>query len=233
MSRVSKILSGIAKSGRIAGAYLFIGPPGAGKKAAAEEFGVDLKCQKQDLIVIQPQGTGLKIDQIRDLQAWTRFGPTAGKYLLTIVEKADTLTAQAAAAFLKTLEEPAPGVVFILLVERADKLPATIASRCQRIVFPEPLADWQEDPAKQEYYEELKNIRKTGLPELIKLAVKLEKEKDKIEDLLYDLAHFVQYKMTDAKRTRVILDTLRFIKRRANLKLALSNMCLKLGAANG
>ena len=54
MSRVSKILTGIAKSNRVAGAYLFIGPPGAGKKAAAEEFGQDLKCVKQDLITIAP-----------------------------------------------------------------------------------------------------------------------------------------------------------------------------------
>jgi len=232
MTRVEKILAGIAKSDRVAGAYLFIGPPGAGKKAAAEEFAADLKCQKQDLIVIAPTGTTLKIDQIRDLQSWTRFGPTDGKYLLTIVEKADTMSAPAAAAFLKTLEEPAPGVVFVLLAERDYKLPPTILSRCQRIVFPEPDVAWQEDPTKQEYYEQLKVIRKARIPELIKLAVRLEKEKDRIEDLLYDLAHFVRYKMSDAKRARVILDTLRFIKRRANLKLALNNMCLKLGEVN-
>jgi hypothetical protein len=67
------------------------------------------------------------------------------------------------------------------------------------------------------------------MPELFKLSAALEKEKERIEDLLYDLSYSVRH---DARSARIILDTLRFIKRRANLKLSLDVMCLKLGSKN-
>ncbi|MFH1347650.1 MAG: hypothetical protein ABIH22_03065, partial [Candidatus Margulisiibacteriota bacterium] len=86
MSRVKKILEGIAKSGRVCGAYLFLGPPGTEKKETAEEFVSLLECAKQDRFIVAPSGTSIKIDQIRELQTWVRYGPSAGKYLVTIVE---------------------------------------------------------------------------------------------------------------------------------------------------
>jgi len=135
MSRVENILKGIAKSDRVAGAYLFLGPPGPEKKEAAEFFTGVLGCPKQDVVSVAPSGATFKIDQVRELQEWTKYGPSAGKYLIAIVDQADALTDQAAAAFLKTLEEPAPGVVFVLLADREDKIPATILSRCQKITL--------------------------------------------------------------------------------------------------
>lgn len=232
MSRVKKILKGIVESDRVAGAYLFLGPPGVGKEETAEEFAQLLESKKQDKIVISPTGASLKIDQVRELQKWVRFGPSASKYLIAIVEAADTLTDQAAAAFLKTLEEPAPGVVFVLLVERADKLPGTILSRCQKIVFSEKRETWQPNQDFNAFYDEMKSIKNKGWVELLQLSARLEKEKERIDELLYDLVHFVRYKMGDTAAARIILDTLRYIKRRANLKLSLDIMCLRLGANN-
>ena len=232
MSRVKNILEGIAKSGRVAGAYLFVGPPGAGKKESARAFAQILRCAKQDIFVIAPGGKSLKIDQVRDLQALVRYGPSAGPYLAVIVEKADTLTDQAAAAFLKTLEEPAPGVVFILLAERGDRIPATIASRCQKLVFSERTGEWNPDGVLNPFYEEIRSIRTKSVPERFKLSSRMEKERERIDEVLYDLSYFMRYELSDAPGARIVLDTLRFIKRRANLKLALDIMCLKLGEAN-
>ena len=224
MSRIKKILDGIVKSDRVAGAYLFVGPPGISKKEAAEDFCDQLGCKKQDRFVISPSGASLKIDQIRDLQTAVRYGPSASRYLVAIIEGADKLTDQASAAFLKTLEEPAPGVVFVLLAERRDKLLPTILSRCQRIIFPEESGEWKRGQANS-FYPDLQDIKKTKPLELSK---KMEKEKKKIEELLYDLVHFSRYELCDISSARIILDTLRYIKRRANLKLALDVMCLRL-----
>lgn len=233
MSRVETILAGIAGSDRVAGAYLFLGPPGPEKKAAAEYLTGVLGCPKQDIVFVAPSGATFKIEQVRELQEWTKYGPSAGKYLVVIVDQADTLTDQAAAAFLKTLEEPAPGVVFILLADREDKIPATIISRCQRLIFPEPAQQWQQKPANSQLYGEIKGVRKLSRLELFKLAARLEKEKERLEELLYDLAHFVRHELLDSGATRVILEALYRLKRRANARLVLDLMCLKLAQAGG
>ncbi len=226
--RIQKILEGITRTQRIAGAYIFSGPPGAGKKEAAAEFTRLLECKEQDIFNIVPDGASLKIDQIRELQSWVRFGPSAGAYLTAIIEGADTLTDEAAGAFLKTLEEPPPGVVFILIVEREDRLPDTIHSRCQRIVFPETMEEWTPSPEFSSFHEELKKIKGAPLLALFQFSARLEKEKEKLEEILYDLVHCARHELADTHCARVILDTVRFLKRRANVKLALDVMCLKM-----
>jgi DNA polymerase III delta prime subunit len=227
MSRAVTILEKIARGGRVAGAYLFTGASLEEKKAAAEKFSDLLACAKQDKMIISPAGQSLKIDQIRELQTWVRFGPSAGKFLTVIVERADALTDEAAAAFLKTLEEPAPGVVFILLSEREDKLPATILSRCQKIIFGDTMVEWQ--PGDNPFYEDLAAIKDKKSIERLALATRLEADKEKMEERLYDLSYYARYKLEDVQSARVILDTLRGLKRRANARLALDVMCLKMG----
>ncbi|MFA6549082.1 MAG: ATPase, partial [Candidatus Margulisiibacteriota bacterium] len=68
MSRAVTILEKIARGGRVAGAYLFVGGPAEEKRAAAEKFADLLGCVKQDRFTIAPDGQSLKIDQIRELQ---------------------------------------------------------------------------------------------------------------------------------------------------------------------
>lgn len=232
MSRTKNILAGIAKSDRVAGAYLFVGPPGVGKRAEAEAFADQLQCKKQDKLLLVPDGASFKIDQVRELQTWVRYGPSASRYLLVIIDQADTITGPAAAAFLKTLEEPAPGVVFILLAEREDKIPKTVISRCQKIIYSEKAEEWQLEPGFASFYEELKKVNKKNCLELFEFSGVLEKEKEGIEALLYSLSHFARHRLSNVHYARVILDTLRHIKRKANLRLALNIMCLKLGAAH-
>src|SRR3989339_616619 len=189
MPRVEKILNGISSSGRVAGAYLFLGTPIAKTKAAAEKLAGLLACAKQDQIFIAPDGATLKIDQIRELKDWVKFGPSAGKHLIVVVEGVDNLTDQAAAAFLKTLEEPAEGVLFVLLAEREDKILPTIQSRCQKIIFPDEVAGWQPKADFESYYQIL---RQKSVVQLLKFSSELAKEKERVEEILYDLSYFAR-----------------------------------------
>jgi DNA polymerase III subunit delta' len=77
----------------------------------------------------------LRICQIRRVEHLLALSPYAGRHRVAIIDAADTLHTEAANAFLKTLEEPPAGAVIILLVERDDRLPETIRSRCQRLPF--------------------------------------------------------------------------------------------------
>ncbi len=228
-ARTQKILKNIAANGRIASAYMFLGPPQSGKKAAAESFSETLKCSKQDKFVLSPDGASIKIHQIKDLQSMVRYGPAISPYFVVIIEKADSLTDQAVAALLKTLEEPPGGVVFVLLVEREDKIPATIHSRCQKVIFSETVVSWQKKEDWEAFYKALGQIQNKRKNECLLLAKELASHKDEIEEMLYDLAYFSRYSLLKEKFARIILDTVRFIKRRANLKVALDVMCLRLG----
>jgi len=77
----------------------------------------------------------LRICQIRRLERVISLAPYAGGRRVVIIDAADTLRAEAANAFLKTLEEPPAETVIVLLVEREDRLPETVLSRCQKVPF--------------------------------------------------------------------------------------------------
>jgi DNA polymerase-3 subunit delta' len=77
----------------------------------------------------------LRICQVRRLERVLSLSPYAGGRRIAIVDDADTLRVEAANAFLKTLEEPPPGTVIVLLAEREERLPDTVISRCQRLDF--------------------------------------------------------------------------------------------------
>ena len=77
----------------------------------------------------------LRICQIRRLERIISLAPYSGGRRVAILDAADSLHAEAANAFLKTLEEPPEGTVLVLLAEREDRLPETVLSRCQRVVF--------------------------------------------------------------------------------------------------
>ena len=223
-----RVLEGIVRNQRAASAYLFVGPPASGKLEDALAFADSLGCQKIDLLRVVPDGASVKIDQIRDISRFVRYGPSAGACLCVIVEQADTMTAEAAGAFLKTLEEPPDKVVFILLVEREDRIFPTIVSRCQKIIFGEQYRPWQAKPELAEFYEALRSVKRLSLLELFGLSARLEKEKERLEELLYELAFCAREELTDAALVRVILEAARNLKKKANLKLTLDVMCLRL-----
>jgi DNA polymerase-3 subunit delta' len=161
----TRFLKQVMARGKMPHAYLFVGIPGIGKTTAAlalcqalncegpangEGCGHCTSCRKMisgnfpDLVILEPEGQNIKIEQVRSLDRMFGFKPAAGKYRVSILRQAETMTEEAANAFLKTLEEPPPGNIMIMTVtEPLDLLP-TILSRCQRVTFrpvPVPLIE--------------------------------------------------------------------------------------------
>ncbi len=81
-------------------------------------------------------GTEILLDHIRSLRKEFTFTSYQGRSRIVIISQADRLRLQAANGFLKLLEEPPEGTVFILTTSRESKILPTIASRCQALRLP-------------------------------------------------------------------------------------------------
>src|SRR3954469_821607 len=93
-----------------------------------------------DVLFVTPGDSGaIKIDQVRDVVDRAQYRPFEGRRRVVVIDDADALMAQAQNALLKTLEEPTPSSVFILVTARPDMLLATVLSRCPQLRF-RPLA---------------------------------------------------------------------------------------------
>lgn len=90
-----------------------------------------------DLYSIAPEETGkqIKVEDIRELIGFIQLSSQYSRYKIAIINPADAMNRNAANALLKTLEEPPPNVLFILVCSQPDRLPVTIRSRCQRVSF--------------------------------------------------------------------------------------------------
>jgi DNA polymerase-3 subunit delta' len=81
------------------------------------------------------------IDDLRELMGALSLKSYRGGARIAIVCPANAMNVNGANAILKTLEEPGSGTLLILVAERIDRLPATVASRCQRLAVVTPAAD--------------------------------------------------------------------------------------------
>jgi DNA polymerase-3 subunit delta' len=106
---------------------------GCGKCAACTRIA---RGMHPDVIVVEPGDNGsIKVDQIRDVIDRTGYRPFEGRRRAVIVDQADLMMAPAQNALLKTLEEPPPSSVFMLVTTRPDMLLPTVQSRCPRLRF--------------------------------------------------------------------------------------------------
>jgi len=135
-----ELLTGAIKQKKISHAYLFCGGRGTGKTTVARIVARDIGCNDEDIIEIDA-ASNRGIDEIRDLREAVRTAPFSSPYKVYIIDEAHMLTKEAANALLKTLEEPPSHVIFILATTDPDKLPQTIVSRCQKVVFRNPDID--------------------------------------------------------------------------------------------
>ena len=88
-----------------------------------------------DILTIKPDKSTLRIDQIRSLLSTLAMKPFNARQRVVIIEKAQSLTAEAGNALLKILEEPPPDTIIILIARRKTDLLPTIVSRCRCIRF--------------------------------------------------------------------------------------------------
>ena len=89
-----------------------------------------------DVLIVEPGENGsIKVEQVRDIVERSAYRPFEGRRRAVIIDEADHLMHQAQNALLKTLEEPPPSSVFMLVTSRPDLLLATVQSRCPRLRF--------------------------------------------------------------------------------------------------
>jgi len=150
------------QAGRLPHALLLSGAEGLGKRRFAESLAHSLFCETPagdgqpcgrcrgchlfqvgnhpDYLSVEPEepGKAIRIDTIRALVEKGGLTAQAGGYKVVVIEPADAMNIAAANSLLKTLEEPVPWTVILLITSRISRLPATIRSRCQQITFPVP-----------------------------------------------------------------------------------------------
>ena len=80
----------------------------------------------------------IKVEQIRDIADFMTLSTHRDGFRVLLIHPAETLNANAANALLKTLEEPPPRTLILLVTEQIGRLLATIKSRCQRVMLPAP-----------------------------------------------------------------------------------------------
>ena len=156
-----RILQRTIERGRVPSSYLFAGESGIGKKYAAMNLVKTVNCLKPvdstspsidccdecisckkidagvhpDCLVIAPEGSQIRIEEIRSVDSMLSLKPFEGKIKSVIINDAETMNVFASNAFLKTLEEPPKDSIIVLVSSKPDNLPDTIRSRCSRINF--------------------------------------------------------------------------------------------------
>lgn len=148
--KVVERMSRAVASRSISHAYLLEGDRSVDKLGLAENFVKAILCREsegdccescpsctkinhgnhEDVICLAAEGGSIKDEAVEELQSRLKKKPFAGDRNIVILQNADTMTLRAQNRLLKTLEEPAPGTVMILLSENMENLAKTILSRC-------------------------------------------------------------------------------------------------------
>lgn len=154
-SRAIRLFQQSLSSGQLSHAYLLVGPAHVGKSTLARNLAQAVNCESADppcqectscrriaaskhsdvhtvdLLSLEKKEIGIR--QIAEMQNVAHLPPFEGRCKVFIFDRAEMLSHEAANSLLKTLEEPPPNTLMILLTARESALLPTIASRCQRV----------------------------------------------------------------------------------------------------
>ncbi len=182
--RVCDLLGRSICNGRIHHAYLFAGEESE-TIPAAHGMARALNCEKEngdfcgscpscfdiaaerhpDVVILRPESKSrqILIPQLRELERMVFLKASRARHKVAIIQGADRMNESAQNAFLKTLEEPPPRTVFLLLSEEPQQLKETVISRCLRVPFrPAPL---REKTAREQRLEQcLEEFAAAGRP---------------------------------------------------------------------
>lgn len=162
--RLVTLLSRAIAQGTLPPSLLFAGQRGVGKRRTAVAVAEAINCEMPvegpalprdacgacascrrigrgvhpDVLTLEPGELGsIKIEKVRDVVVRAGYRPFEGRRRVVMIDDADAMTPDAQDALLKTLEEPPPSSVLILISAMPDALLPTVLSRCQRLRFGE------------------------------------------------------------------------------------------------
>ena len=237
--RAKRILFGSFENKRIPNAFLFCGQNLTEMRQIAVDYSSLLNCHTlcgkcsscsrikkgvyPDVLELEPREDRqtVGIEQIWELQELIKYGPSEGAYFVVLMNESERLTKEAFNCLLKTLEEPPKKVLFILTSAREDHLPKTVVSRCQKILFTNP--EEEEAPWKVK-------LPSGQLSSFLSFSKELVADKETLMPKLYAVAKHL-FGLKRFADSRIVLDTARDIKRKANKRIALDHMALRLGGA--
>jgi DNA polymerase III subunit delta' len=165
--RLVGLLARAIEHGSLPPSLIFAGPEGVGKRQIALALAQAVNClspvtdpatgfrdacgtcaacgkitrgQHPDFRLVEPEENGsIKIEPVREVVGQTAYRPFEGRSRVVVFDRADLILEDAQNALLKTLEEPPPRNVFILVTARPTMLLDTVRSRCCQLRFA-PLA---------------------------------------------------------------------------------------------
>lgn len=148
------LLKNVLETNNIAHSYMFVGKESIGKLLFAKEFAKAILCGNEqkpcnkcksciefntfnnpDFSILEPEGTSIKIDQIREFIKKVYEKPVVSNRKVYIINDSNNMTKEAQNSLLKTLEEPPEYVTIILISSNENMFLPTIKSRCTKIVF--------------------------------------------------------------------------------------------------
>lgn len=233
-----EFLSSAISKGKLAHAYIFAGPESVGKRTIALKLAQSILATEgqnfhPDLLEINGQ-EGIKIEQIRELVYKLSLKPYMAKYKVAIIDAAENMTAEAANALLKCLEEPKPGTILILVTANPNRLPKTIISRTQKITFG-PIEGMKEETNEEsqramQFYEIFKNGRMAD--KLITAYEIADLETAEIKTLLEQWLKSLQKELQInaskqlAQQIFQVAQSHKFLGQNANAKLLLTNLMI-------
>ena len=132
-------------------AYMLVGPPGSGRRAAARAFAAAVLCPRggcgecdvchralnvvhPDIMEVERDGASISVDQAREIIRLAMRSPVEGEHKVLVLVDFHLVTI-AAPTLLKIIEEPPPSTVFVVLADQVTNELVTIASRCVQVRF--------------------------------------------------------------------------------------------------